>query len=108
MHMVSQEDRRFKLALTIKDPEHVDMPGAHAVIALLDDDGVPTLVVEAGGFPANVAGAGELSDMLRDAADAIDDHLGRPRVHTDTANLPSIHPEEPKRPRFNPQPRGAK
>lgn len=111
MTMVEAQFRRFKLSLTLKDDAMFS--GAHAVLALMKDshDEAPLLVVEAGGFPPNEEGAGELSDMLRDAADAIDDHLKRPRPHTDTATLPILEPNEPEhvvapRPRFNPQPRG--
>ena len=105
--MVDASRRQFKLSLTIKDD--TEFEGAHAVLALIaGDDDIPTLGIEAGGFPCDNEGAAELSDMLRDAADAIDDHLNRPRPHYDTASLPQIHlpPEPPKRPRFNPQPRG--
>ena len=106
MDMVDAKDRGFKLALTIKD--NPDFDGAHAVMALgLDDNDTPILAIEAGGFPPTAEGAAELADMLRDTADAIDDHLARPRPHHDTASLPTINPERPKRPRFNPKPRGA-
>ena len=100
---MDKERRQFKLSLTIK--EHSGLPGAHAALALVSDDdtGVPVLAIEAGGFSPDAEGAGELADMLRDAADAIDDHLKRPREHTDTATLPVV---KVKRPTFNPQPRG--
>jgi hypothetical protein len=99
--MNEPSSRRFKLDLTI--PEEMELSGAHAMIALLEaEDGVPVIKVVAGGFPATDEGAGELSDMLRDTADAIDEHLGKPRPHLDTADMRQVH----IRPRFNPQPRG--
>lgn len=99
--------RLFRLSLTIKDDE--EFKGAHAVLALVHEEGnpVPMLAVQAGGFPADNEGAGELADMLRDAASAIDEHLNRPRERTDTASLPTTAvPPQPRRPRFNPKPRG--
>lgn len=98
---MTREDRRFRLGLTIKDE-----PNEAVSVALVlgeDDNGEAVLGCVASGFPADDAGAGMLADMLRDAADAIDEHLGQNREHTPTEAIPVQ-----KRPRFNPQPRGHK
>ena len=98
--MPNSGERRFRIALTIKD--NPTFSGAHAVLALgeEDDKDTPVLVIEAGGFVPDATGAAMLADMLRDAADAIDDHVGKEREHVDTASLP-VH-----RPKFNPKPTG--
>lgn len=95
------EEREFRLSLTIQDDPAFD--GLHVAIALASEEGkdTPLLAVIAGGVPASQEGAGLIADMLRDAADAIDDHLGKERPHTHTDSMPVI-----KRPTFNPQPRG--
>lgn len=103
---MDSNEREFRLSLTIQ--EDAAFTGAHATLALMstaEEDGqdTPMLAIMAGGFSKDAEGAGELADMLRDAADAIDDHLGRPRPHHDTATLPVLQ----TRPRFNPRPRGA-
>lgn len=106
--MVDAEKREFKLALTIAEDDKTGVPGAHAVLALMGstEDGIPILGIEAGGFSADAEGAAELSDMLRDAADAIDDHLKRDRPHHNVAEMAATPMKQPVRPRFNPQPRG--
>lgn len=104
MNEPSNSERRFKLDLTI--PDDSELSGTHCMIALMrDEDDTPIVKVVAGGFAPNDTGAGELADMLRDVAGAIDDHLGVDRAHTNTDELrmPSV-----RRPRFNPQPRGPK
>lgn len=97
------EDREFRLALSIQDDQ--DIPGLHALLVLMAEEGkdTPVLVVQAGGVDASAQGAGMLADMLRDAADAIDDHLGKERPHTDTAAMPVV-----TRPKFNPRPAGTR
>lgn len=97
-----EKERAFRLNLTIQDKSEFE--GLHVAIALADEEGksTPVLAVIAGGVPASDEGAGLVADMLRDAADAIDEHLGKERPHTDTAAMPVV-----KRPRFNPRPMGA-
>lgn len=122
--MTTMEQREFTLSLTMSDAETDAFPGAHAMMAVLGEPGeVPQLAIQAGGFPSNADGAGMLADMLRDAADAIDDHLQRPRNHGNVEDLPTVpvpvsgvfavgkgSPDlrKPQRPRFNPKPRGSK
>jgi hypothetical protein len=93
------EERRFRLAFTIM--ENPEFDGVHALIALLAEEGnpVPQLAIQAGGVEPSDAGAAMIADMLRDAAEAIDEYVGKERVHTDTAALPTVKP----RPRFNPR-----
>jgi hypothetical protein len=94
--MVNDEERGFKLSLTIQD--NPGLPGAHAAIGLIDgEDGVPTLAITAGGFPPTPEGAAELADMLQDAAEAIRSHLPEGVSHHAVEDLPRVH--------FNPQPR---
>ena len=109
--MTQPEERRFRLALAIEP--YKPGVGAHAQLVLVDEDehDSPLLAIQAGGVPESDEGAGIIADMLRDAADAIDEYLGKERPHTDTSALPTVHmntPTPPKRPRFNPQPRGSK
>jgi hypothetical protein len=110
--MINPIERRFRLGLTIQDNPEFD--GLHAAIALVHEEGkdTPLLNIMAGGVPANNEGAGMLADALRDAAEAIDEYLGREREHTMTDTLPTIkvptsdEPEPKPRPRFNPRPAG--
>lgn len=95
---MTETPRKFMLQLTIRESE----PGDPVQVALMlgeDEKEQAVLAVVAGGFAADDTGAGMLSDMLRDTADAIDEHLGRERQRTETADIPAV------RPRFNPQPR---
>ena len=92
--MTESADRQFRLSLTIAEDDGFE--GTHAVIALVADEktpGVPVLRIQAGGVPRRDEGAGELADMLRDAADAIDDHLSKTRGHTRTDTLPILVPK---------------
>src|SRR5690349_6515119 len=100
--MINPVERRFRLGLTIQDNPEFD--GLHAAIALVHepDKDTPLLNIMAGGVPATDEGAAQLADALRDAAEAIDEYLQRPREHTDTATLPTVKP----RPRFNPRAAG--
>lgn len=99
--------RGFRLQFTILDEHEQIADGLHAAIALVADSehDTPALMIQAGGVPASEEGAGIIADMLRDAADAIDEHLGRERKHVDTASMPTL---KPKRRPFNPQPAGGK
>lgn len=101
---MNEDNRRFRLALTIKDDPEIE--GAHAVLALAEEEGkrTPVLAIQAGGFTPDAEGAHLLAQMLRDAADAIDSHLTEGQTHAvplDTSDLPTV-----KRPRFNPRPVG--
>jgi len=92
--MIDSADRQFRLSLTIAEDDGFE--GTHAVIALVADEktpGIPVLRIQAGGVPRSDEGAGELADMLRDAADAIDDHLSKTREHTRTDTLPILTPK---------------
>lgn len=93
------DERRFRLAFTIMD--NPEFTGVHALIALIAEEGnpVPQLAIQAGGVEPSDKGAAMIADMLRDAAEAIDEYVGKERVHTDTASLPTVKP----RPRFNPR-----
>ena len=65
------------------------------VIGLVQtDDGEVVLKVEARGFEESDAGAVDLAETLEAIADSIRSRLAQPA--------------QPKRPRFNPQPRGGK
>lgn len=101
MNQKRETGRVFKLALTIKDA--TDEPVQVAIVLGEDTEGVAMLGVVATGFAPDEEGAGMLADMLRDSANAIDEHLGKDREHTATDAIPVV-----KRPRFNPQPMGAK
>jgi hypothetical protein len=105
--MIAPQDRRFRLGLTIQD--NPEFEGLHAAIALVTESthDTPLLNIMAGGVPPDNEGAAMLADALRDAADAIDEYLGRERVHTATDTMPAIKvPEPPKRPMFNPRKAG--
>ena len=104
---MTEHERRFRLAMTIQD--NAEMEGAHAILALTEEEGkaTPVLAIQAGGFTPDAAGALLLANMLSDASQAIMDNLteGSVGVHVvdvpDTASLPVV-----KRPRFNPRPVG--
>ena len=77
------------LGISISDPEHPLM----VVIGLVrTDDGEIALKVEARGFEESDAGAVDLAEHLEAIAAGIRSRLSQPA--------------QPKRPRFNPQPRG--
>jgi hypothetical protein len=96
-------ERKFRLALTIKDNPAIE--GAHALLVLAKEDGksTPVLVIEAGGVEATHEGAAKLAGMFSDAAGAIEEYLvseGVMPVSHHTQELPVV------RPRFNPKPAG--
>ena len=82
------------LGISISEPEHPLM----VVIGLVrTDDGEIALKVEARGFEESDAGAVDLTEHLEAIAQGIRSRLAQQPV-----------PVQPKRPRFNPQPRGGK
>lgn len=99
-------ETRFKLALNIAEPEadNGDVgPSVMTVLTIDPKDDMPTLVLMARGFAVDETGAADISDMLRDAADAIDTELSRPPV-TRRKREPVV-PKAGRRAGFNPQPR---
>ena len=80
------------LGISISEPEHPLM----VVIGLVrTDDGEIALKLEARGFEESDAGAVDLAEHLEAIAQGVRSRLAQ-------------QPVQPKRPRFNPQPRGGK
>lgn len=78
------------MGISISDPDHALV----VVIGLVrTDDGEVVLKVEARGFEESDAGAVDLAEHLEAIAASIRSRLAQ-------------QPVQPKRPRFNPQPRG--
>lgn len=78
------------MGVSISDPDH---PLVVVIGLVREDDGEVALKVEARGFEESDAGAVDLAEHLEAIADSIRSRL-------------APQPAKPKRPRFNPQPRG--
>lgn len=96
------DEVQYKLSLQIELDESVPFPLVQVGLTE-SEDGSALIAVVATNWAASETGAAAVASFLREAADAIDDELGVSRLGgrlvADTVS------KEPKRPRFNPQPR---
>ena len=93
--MNAEQDRLIKVGLVIEDDNTVPVPLVQVALDTLtpQDPGVDYIKVVATNWEASDDGARAIAAFLKVAAQAIEEELGVKAA--------------PKRPRFNPQPRGA-